>query len=301
MYKKMPQKSILAGLILLNKPSGITSFKSLSYIKNRVSGKVGHTGTLDKFASGLLIALVGRCTKLNLLFSNMDKIYKSVFKFGEETDTLDSTGKIIRNSASPEKDCILKNLSKFIGEIDQKPPKYSAVHIKGKRAYQIARKGEEFEIPSRKVKIEKFSLLNWTENRAEFIIKCTKGTYIRSLARDLGRECGSAASVEKLVRINIGPYRIEDSVLPDKFNPENDIILPETFIDDIPEIKKIVVTEDDEKRISHGTPPEIFLKNRITEIGLHAAFNEDNDFLAIINNSSDGIHYLFVGCPAKKL
>ncbi len=143
-----------SGLILLNKPSGITSFRVLNIIKKKLnSGKVGHTGTLDKFAEGLMLVLTGKMTKLAPFFSNMDKEYLGVYKFGEETSTLDPEGEITATAAVPGIGIIEKNLDNFIGNILQRPPEFSAIHINGKRAYKIAVSGQKPVIPERPVTI----------------------------------------------------------------------------------------------------------------------------------------------------
>ncbi len=208
----MKKDSDADGYLLLKKNAGLTSFESLSLVKRSLgTRRVGHTGTLDKFAEGLLVLLVGRSTKLVPWFSSQDKVYEGVFYFGIETDTLDSEGVEIARSEIPTKDAILAILPSFTGTISQTPPEYSAIHIQGKRASDLARSGVSVEMKSRTIDIYDFKLLDFQAPRATFRIHCSSGTYIRSLARDLARALGARAFVEKLVRTSVGGFSLSDA------------------------------------------------------------------------------------------
>lgn len=199
-------------ILLMDKTEGVTSFRFLDAVKKAYpkSTKIGHAGTLDKFASGLMIVLVGNATRLNPVFSSMDKSYEALIRFGTETDTLDPDGRIVKTAPVPAESVIDEVLSSFKGKIMQRPPKYSAVHVDGKRAYKNAVKGLEFEMPFRQVEI--FSLEKLSYDAGDLIIRVhvSKGTYIRSLARDIGEKCSSAAHLEKLRRLSIGPYHLDE-------------------------------------------------------------------------------------------
>ena len=198
-----------SGLILFNKPPGITSFDALRDNKRSLgTGKVGHTGTLDKFASGLLIVLVGKALRLSRWFTHCDKKYIGKISFGEETDTLDPEGKIIAKAAPPSREDIESVLPQFTGEIMQAPPAYSAIHIDGKRASDLSRGGKEIEMKKREVTIYKLELLSWEPPFAEIFVHCSSGTYIRSLARDIALAAGSRAHLIELKRTHVGGFEL---------------------------------------------------------------------------------------------
>lgn len=179
--------------------------------------KVGHTGTLDSFAQGLLVVCTGRLTKLSGYITAFDKDYSAVIKFGEETDTLEYTGNIVRTAPLPTEDQLVKAVEQFTGTYDQVPPVFSSIHIDGKRASELIRKGKEAEIPPRKVTIYKAQiseLLKDSDNKVQYAridFSVSKGTYIRSLARDIANACGSAAFLAGLYRTRVGTFKVEDS------------------------------------------------------------------------------------------
>ena len=179
-------------IILFDKEEGITSFSSLYSIKRNYpkKTKIGHAGTLDKFASGLMIVLVGSATKLNPVFSSFDKSYLATIKFGEETDTLDPEGRIIKTSSLPTLDEVDTALKKIRGESMQTPPVYSAVHVDGKRAYREARKNHEIEMPQRRICVYDAEKISYSDGILVASFHVSKGTYIRSLARDIAASIG---------------------------------------------------------------------------------------------------------------
>lgn len=206
------------GIVLLAKKSGPTSFSSLHSVKKALNTKkVGHTGTLDSFAQGLLVVCTGRLTKLCGKITEFDKTYDAVIKFGEETDTLEFTGNITKKTDLPSKNDFYNAIKKFTGEILQTPPLFSAIHIDGKRASDLARKGKNVQIPKRKVTVynSKVEELKLNEKglveyaRIQFSV--SKGTYIRSLARDIAIEAGSAGHLAGLYRTSVGNFKVEDS------------------------------------------------------------------------------------------
>lgn len=209
-----------SGIVLLAKQSGRTSFSSLFQVKRALNTtKVGHTGTLDSFADGLLVVLTGSLTRLVPYITNFDKTYLALVEFGSETDTLDPTGKIIKQTEKiPSEDEVGSVLPKFIGEIEQVPPLYSAIHVDGKRASEIARDGKTAEIKPRKVRINSINLLDFYEKYALIEVSCSKGTYIRSLARDIALACGSFGHLRALRRTNVGPYNLRDAVDAEKLD-----------------------------------------------------------------------------------
>ncbi|MGM0431665.1 MAG: tRNA pseudouridine(55) synthase TruB [Spirochaetota bacterium] len=207
-----------AGVLFIDKQPGCTSFQSLGSIKRQFGRKVGHAGTLDKFASGLLIALVGPFTKLNPYFSGLDKVYTAEFTFGTQTDTLDPEGRITGQGDVPALPDIESCCSYFIGEQQQIPPQYSAVHVQGKRSYKAARAGEHLEIPPRTITIHDIECVSWNPPKLVLRISCSKGTYIRSLARDIGASLNTCAYVSALRRERIGPFDLTLAKPPEQLS-----------------------------------------------------------------------------------
>lgn len=213
-----------SGLALLRKPGDITSFQALIPLKRSVgSGKVGHAGTLDKFAEGLLVALVGPYSRLAPYVQAGEKRYIGLVAFGKQTDTLDPEGHVIAEAPLPSRAELEKALCAFRGPILQRPPAYSAVHVGGKRAYKLALSGQEPDMKERPVEIRELSLLSYEEGCARIEVRCTSGTYIRSLARDIALSCGSCGYLVELARLSIGPYSVEDAVSPEAFDPGRDL------------------------------------------------------------------------------
>lgn len=246
------------GIILFAKQPGPTSFKALNTIKKALSTtKVGHTGTLDSFAQGLLVVCTGRLTRLAGNITEFDKSYKAVIKFGEETDTLEYTGNIIKTAQLPSEIDFINAVKKFHGEIMQNPPLFSAIHLDGKRASDIARKGKEIEIPARPVKVFESSIEEIKKNsqgKVEYALinfSVSKGTYIRSLARDIGEACGSAAHLIGLYRTKVGNFNICDAAGFNKlqdFTIENAIAMQQKQLNykkENIETKKFVVTPEE--------------------------------------------------------
>jgi tRNA pseudouridine55 synthase len=188
----------------------MTSFDALRDIKCILgTGKVGHTGTLDKFAKGLLLILTGRALKLSQWFTHCDKQYEGTICFGAETETLDPEGAVIANAPIPSREDMEKAISRFLGAIEQAPPAYSAIHIDGERASALARRGEAPEMYKRPVTIYRLELLSWEPPYAKIFVHCSSGTYIRSLARDIALAAGSRAHLTELVRTQVGGFKLQ--------------------------------------------------------------------------------------------
>jgi len=207
------------GWIFLDKPKNITSFKVIKRLKKILNiKKIGHSGTLDPFATGILAIAFGEATK-SIRYFNQNKVYKFNVVFGELKDTDDVTGKTIKKSnIVPTLSEIDQCIEKFIGKHRQIPPQFSAVKVNGKRAYKLARNNQKFELKAKDVFIKNFECLG-TKNKNEysFIMKCSGGTYVRSVARDLGKMLGTYAYVSELRRVRIGKIEEKDIILLDKF------------------------------------------------------------------------------------
>ncbi|HRX47770.1 MAG TPA: tRNA pseudouridine(55) synthase TruB, partial [Spirochaetota bacterium] len=201
-------------VILLDKPAGQTSFDTISQLR-RLSGirKVGHSGTLDKFASGLLVICTGGATKLTRYFLESDKRYTGIIKLGLETDTCDITGEVLseKSVSGVTADMIKGAVSGFAGWMKQMPPVYSSLKVGGKRASDRVRAGEEVILEERDIRIDRFDItgINGDTGEVEFDILCSKGTYIRSIARDLGEKLGTGGCLKALRRVQSGPFSID--------------------------------------------------------------------------------------------
>ncbi len=209
-------KNKINGVINIYKPRGLTSFQVVSKLRKILNiRKIGHTGTLDPEAEGVLVVCIGEATKIAQILTNTKKVYEAEVVFGIETDTWDMEGKIVREKECRNlKDKILNTLSDFIGEINQIPPMYSAISYKGKRLYKLAREGKNIERKPRKVRIYKIDFLDYREDKyptASFQIECGSGTYIRSFAYDLGRKIDCPASLFSLVRKEVGDFSIKNA------------------------------------------------------------------------------------------
>lgn len=208
------------GFINIYKPSGITSTAVVRKIKKKFKlKKIGHLGTLDPLACGVLGLAVGKATKMFDYFLEKRKTYHAVFSFGYETNTLDSTGEVIEETTViPNKSEVIKALSCFIGKTDQMPPKFSAKHIDGTRAYELARLGKDFKLQPKQIEIFNFKLLSQiNKTDFKFEIECSSGTYIRSICRDLAYKLNSLATMTFLERTENGVFKIQNSIHLEEF------------------------------------------------------------------------------------
>ena len=206
-------------IILVDKPADISSFGVVAKIRRELKDefghkiKVGHTGTLDPFATGLLILLSGKMTKKSNEFLKLDKAYEAELKLGFTSTTGDPEGEIteINTSLVPSLSEIQTVLDSFMGKLTQTPPHFSAIKINGERAYKLARKGADFEIPSREVEIYQIEILDYTYPSLKIRCHVSSGTYIRTLAEDIGKKLGTGAYLTALRRTKIGNYSVEDA------------------------------------------------------------------------------------------
>lgn len=241
------------GWVNLNKPVGITSTQAVGKIRRIMNGqKVGHAGTLDPLASGVLPIALGEATKTIPYIQDAHKAYDFTVTWGEQRSTDDAEGDVIASSdVRPTSDAIIGDLPAFIGEIEQIPPKFSAIKIDGQRAYDLARDGKDVEMKSRIVTIETIELIGCKADTASFSMVCEKGTYVRSLARDLAIKLGTYGYVSALKRTAVGGFEIQDTISLEKLEEMDHIaareaaLLPvQAVLDDIPalEIKASEVT-----------------------------------------------------------
>lgn len=208
---------VLDGVLLLDKPEGLSSNHALQRAKRALDArKAGHTGTLDPFATGLLVCCLGRATKIAGLMLEADKVYEATMAWGEETDSGDLTGEVIARAPEGftgiEAEQLEAVLPAFRGEIEQIPPMYSALKRDGRPLYEYARQGIELERPPRSVTIHELTVLSCEPMQARLRVHCSKGTYIRTLAQDIGRQLGCRAHLTALRRTRVGPFDLADGV-----------------------------------------------------------------------------------------
>ncbi|GAA0786571.1 tRNA pseudouridine(55) synthase TruB [Roseibium denhamense] len=279
------KKNIINGWLVLDKPYGITSNDALGKIKRIFSPqKVGHAGTLDPRASGLLPVAFGEATKTVPFVMDGRKVYRFQVTWGIETNTDDTEGEVVATSGiRPDKETILSILPEFIGEIMQVPPKFSAIKVAGERAYDLARDGEDVELEARPIDIHRLDLVECPDDdRAVFEAECGKGTYVRALARDLGRRLGTCGHVTELRRLLVGPFGEEDLVAFEELLEAAEALDEASGIDTLVEefvlpvreamdqLVEVPVSEDDAAKIRKGM--QVLLRGRDAPLNCETAF-----------------------------
>lgn len=274
------------GILVINKSKGLTSNDIVKKVKKILNTKVGHTGTLDPNATGVLPLLLGNATKISKYLINHDKEYEAVIKLGAKTTTADVEGKIIEekevNKEKLKKESIEEVLKSFIGKQQQTPPIYSAIKVNGKKLYEYARQGKEVEIKARNIEIYDLKLLKIDSKNDELTInvKCSKGTYIRSLCEDIAVKLETLGYMKELNRIQVGEFNIKDSVTIEEFkaNIENkdysNIIGIEKIFKEIPEI---IIKQREYEKYLNGVKIDtdnmdgiyrIYLDNKFSGLGI---------------------------------
>ena len=228
------------GIVIINKPKNCTSHDVVKKVKKIVNEKVGHTGTLDPNATGVLPLLIGKGTQLSKYMIEHDKTYEAILMLGEKRDTADGEGKIIESQEILPQMLEVKNvkkaLSKLIGKQQQIPPMYSAIKVNGKKLYEYARCGKNIEVQPRTIEIYNIELIdiNTKEKQIKFIVSCSKGTYIRTLCEKIAENLGTIGYMKELKRIKVGKFSIEQAISTEQFEkePEKNIITIEKFFED---------------------------------------------------------------------
>lgn len=259
------------GVLIINKPKGYTSHDIVNIVKKQFNtSKVGHAGTLDPNATGVLPILVGKATKVSKYLMEHDKIYIAELKLGEKSSTGDLEGKIIETKEVPEleKEQVKSVFKSFLGKQLQTPPIYSSIKINGKKAYEYARKGENVEIEPREIEIMDISLEDFKNNIITFKVKCSKGTYIRVLCENIAERLGTVGLMQNLCRIRVNEFDIEKSFT----------------VEDIKNGKDVQVIEIEEV---FKTKPALILNDRKTELflnGVKLSFDNLDGLYRIYNN-----------------
>lgn len=276
---------MLDGIIILNKQKGCTSHDVVAKTKKMLKEKVGHTGTLDPNATGVLPLLVGQGTKLSAYLIEHDKEYIATLKLGEKRDTADSEGAIIEERQIDysvlQKENVEKILQSFIGKQEQIPPMYSAIKINGKKLYEYARKNEKIELEPRHIEIYKMDLINIIKDTIIFKVQCSKGTYIRSLCEDIAKRLNTVGYMQDLERSRVGKFDIKDSITIEELeqNIEDSEFINQHFITIEKYFKDKESIKLDEKRLSlflNG----VKLTHNLTD-DMYKIYDENNKFVGI--------------------
>ena len=274
------------GVIIINKQKNFTSHDVVNVIRKKLNTKkVGHTGTLDPNATGVLPILVGKATKISKYLIEHDKTYIATIKLGEKTDTGDNEGQVIEEKLVPtdlKKEDINNVLQSFLGKQKQVPPIYSAIKINGKKLYEYAREGKEVNLEAREIEIYKIQLLEYKNSKIKFEVECSKGTYIRTLCEDIAKKLGTVGYMEELQRTKVNNFKIGDSVLLDDITLEN-------VEEDLIKIEEVFKEKDkielDNKKL------ELFLN------GVKLTYDLPKDIYRIYNNKQ----FIGIGIVENKL
>lgn len=269
------------GLIVLDKPHGVTSREAVNqahrWFPRRT--RIGHAGTLDPLATGVLVLCVGKATRFVEFVQDMGKTYETRFRLGWISHSDDGEGPLepCEHAVDPGLDRLHAELDRFLGSIQQTPPSFSAAMVDGQRAHERARQGEKVELASRTVRIERIEVLGYRYPDLDLRVECGKGTYIRSLARDLGRSLGTGAYVESLRRTRVGPFLASEGISPETYRLEaRQHLLP--WDRALAELPRVVVPADKETWLLRGHPiacPEGFSGERV------ALYSEAGSLLAV--------------------
>ncbi len=281
------------GAVLLDKPGDVTSFEALGPVKKCFgTKKVGHTGTLDRFATGLMVVMVGKATRLASLVTAQTKVYEFDLVFGVETDTLDPTGTVTREGRVPESEELQRVLPRFQGEIAQVPPAFSAVHVGGKRAYERVRAGEAPVLDARPVRIHELRLQRVDAELARMTVVCDKGTYVRSLARDIGASLGTVAHVRALRRSWIGRFSVDEGKRPEDLSGPGDLLAPVQLLERLDGVGIAQLESGRVERVRNGAPFQTsFLATSCPDEKTIALVAPDGDVVAVVDVDGERFKY----------
>ena len=301
----------VSGILNLCKPIDCTSFDMVKRIR-RLSGekKVGHGGTLDPLASGVLPICLGRATRVSEFLADSSKSYRAVMKFGAATDTYDAEGTITEehDASHLTLEKVEESLGPFRGIILQEPPMYSALKHEGKRLYELAREGITIERPKRETVVHKLQILNWNPPYATIYVDCGRGTYVRSLAHDIGQDLGVGAHLTELVRLRTGPFDISESVTPEAFEEAveagtwPDLLFPMDFA--LSNMPAAILDKRAERATTNGQPiPVSYLdydKISTAAAQLSSAYREPGELILCRAYSQEGRFLAVISAPTPR-
>ncbi len=285
------------GIFNIIKPAGKTSFAIVSMVR-RWSGerRVGHAGTLDPEATGVLIVCLGQATRVVEFLAGADKTYQAEIELGVTTDTYDAAGKVVERSdpSAVSEEQVRRVLDSFHGAVEQVPPMHSALHYQGKRLYQLAREGIEVDRKPRKVELSRLDLLAWQPPVITVEVDCSSGTYIRSLAHDIGTTLGCGAYLKRLVRLRSEPFHIDEAVplttLEDAFRRGS----WQGYLHSMDEVllgwPAAILDEENESRVKAGMNVELHFPLGTSPVGVHCrAYSSSGHFLAVLTKVEGGL------------
>ena len=279
------------GFLVINKPPGITSRKALNQVARHVRpAKIGHSGTLDPLATGVLIACVGPATRLTQYVQQLPKKYAASFRLGLQSSTEDIEGDVTELDDAPiiiEKQ-LSEALPEFVGTIMQTPPNYSAIKVAGERAYKLARRGDDVELKPRPVEIKKLDLTSFSYPDFQLDIVCGSGTYVRSLGRDIGQALGSNAIMTSLVRTAIGKFEISNAIELDELSPDACQTKLQPPLRARPDRDRVRVTREQIKGFADGVPIQLDEKLASSNDEL-LAVDDDDRLIAILRPKQPGL------------
>lgn len=286
MRRSLPVRtSAIDGVLLVDKPSGVTSHDVVAVARRALGTKrIGHTGTLDPFATGLLVLLVGRGTRLAQYVAGEPKVYDATIVFGAETTTDDLTGESTRVAEPPDPHDVDRAIQSLTGPLLQTPPDYSAKQVAGRRAYVAARAGTPLQLEPVPVFVHSWRIRRRSAAELDVTIACGGGTYVRSLARDLGRAASSAAHLSALRRVRSGPFDVADAVSMDDLDRDRAAAL-RPLRSAIPHLPTQVLGDDDLRRVRHGNA----VATRI-DGPLAAVLDADDNLVAVARNENGMLH-----------
>ena len=267
------------GIVIIDKPAGWTSQDVVSKLRGVLkTRRIGHGGTLDPMATGVLPVFVGRATRGVEFFEHAEKTYEATLRFGLSTDTEDISGTVLEErEVSISEDDFLGVIPKFRGKIQQIPPMYSALKVNGQKLYDLARKGKEVERQPREIEIFKLECLEFNGNEARLLVHCSKGTYIRTLCKDIGDALGCGGCMAALRRVTAGEYTIDEAVPLDKLvaaeNPESYLRPVDSMFRNYP---AVTLTANQEKRCRNGNSFSVTHAD-----GTYRAYGQNGDFLML--------------------
>jgi tRNA pseudouridine55 synthase len=282
------------GILNVCKPAGPTSHDVVARLR-RLSGqrRIGHAGTLDPAASGVLLTCLGQATRILEYMANYDKEYCAEVRFGVATDTYDAEGQPCGEPATPTFDCdrLAAALAAFVGRSEQVPPPYSAIKVGGQPAHRLARAGHAVQLAPRPVEIQSIDLLQWQPPNATFVVRCSKGTYIRSLAHDLGQRLGCGAHLSALCRTASGPFHLKDAVTLEQLQVAFAEGFAEQFLQAADEallaLPAALLSDDSARRVTQGQlwhGPEA-----ATDAPACRAYNAAGTMVALLHQESPGL------------
>ena len=251
MERIRPRSPLIEGVLLVDKDAGLTSHDVIARARRMLGvRRIGHMGTLDPFATGLLVLLVGRVTRLASYIQGEPKVYDATIRFGARTDTDDATGQVTETAAPPDPRRVIDALPRLTGTFEQMPPAFSAKQVDGVRAYDAARKGAPLDLKPAIVTVHEWTVRGWrNEVELDVSIACGGGTYIRALARDLGVLSGSCAHLTLLRRTRSGPFRVEDAVPVSALGADTPL---RPALDGLADLAPVRISSDERARIVHG-------------------------------------------------